>query len=214
MLRYWRYCREFVASRKDKRGDDLTSELLDAHEADPTELTYREVESIIYGLSFAGHEIVSNFMGNTLLCLLPRREDWAAIANDPSLIPNALEEVLRFESPQTSWRRITNIDTTIGDVKIPAGTQVFLSLAAANRQQDLFDSPDTFDIARKNARKHISFGQGIHFCLGARMARLEAAIAIEALAKRLPSLKLVENQTLDYSPNITFRGPRELYVEW
>jgi cytochrome P450 len=214
MLRYWRYCRAFVASRQSKRADDLTSELLDAHEADPQELTYREVESIIYGLSFAGHEIVSNYMSNTLLCLLPRREDWAAIGNDPSLIPNALEEVLRFESPQTSWRRITNTDTTIGDVKIPAGTQVFLSLAAANRQQDLFDSPDTFDIARKNARKHISFGQGIHFCLGARMARVEAAIAIEALAKRMPRLRLVENQSLDYSPNITFRGPSRLYVQW
>lgn len=214
MLRYWRYCREFVETRRSNRADDLTSELLDAHDTDPDDLGYREVESIIYGLSFAGHEIVSNFLSNALLCLLPRRDLWQAIAQDASLIPNALEEVLRFESPQTSWRRITRTDTEIAGVSIPAGTEVFLSLGAANHQQDLFENPEQFDIHRKNARKHISFGQGIHFCLGARLARLEGEIAIEALSRRFPNLRLAENQTLDYSPNITFRGPKSLLVEW
>jgi len=214
MLKYWRYCREFVASRFKDRKDDLTSELLDAHEANPEELSYREVESIIYGHSFAGHEIVSNFLSNALLCLLPRRDDWSALCHDSTLIPNALEEVLRFESPQTSWRRMTNIDTQLAGIDIPAGTQVFLSLGAANHQTSLFDAPTEFDISRKNARKHISFGHGIHFCLGARLARLEAAVAIEALSKRLPSLRLVEGKQLNYSANITFRGPSELYVDW
>ena len=214
MLRYWRYCREFVASRWENRQDDLTSELLNAHEADPNELGYREVESIIYGHSFAGHEIVSNFMSNSLLSLLPNRENWAAICNDASLIPNALEEVLRYDSPQTSWRRITNVDTSIAGVDIPAGTQVFLSLGAANHEPALFDAPDKFDIKRKNARKHISFGHGIHFCLGARLARLEGQIAIESLAERLPGLRLADNQSLEYSANITFRGPSQLLVDW
>lgn len=214
MLKYWRYCREFVASRFKDRKDDLTSELLNAHEANPEELSYREVESIIYGHSFAGHEIVSNYMSNTLLCLLTERENWVEICNDPKLIPNALEEVLRFESPQTSWRRRTNIDTKIAGVEVPEGTQVFLSLGAANHQPELFDSPTDFDIRRKNARKHIAFGHGIHFCLGARLARLEAQVAIEALVERLPSLRLVEDQQLSYSENITFRGPQELYIDW
>ncbi len=214
MLRYWRYCREFVAARWNDRQDDLTSELLNAHEANPEELAYREVESIIYGHSFAGHEIVSNFMSNALLCLLPRREDWSQLCKDPSLIPNALEEVLRFDSPQTSWRRVTNHDTQIAGVDIPAGTQVFLSLGAANREPKVFDCPEKFDMSRANSRKHISFGQGIHFCLGARLARLEGAIAIEALSQRLPSLRLVEGQSLSYSENITFRGPSKLMVDW
>jgi len=177
-------------------------------------LKYREVESIIYGHSFAGHEIVSNFMSNALLCLLPRRDDWQAIVQDTSLIPNALEEVLRFDSPQTSWRRVTNVDTTIEGIDIPAGTQVFLSLGAANHQPSLFESPASFDIKRANARKHVSFGHGIHFCLGARLARLEATIALETLAERLPGLRLVENAQPEYSANITFRGPKELFVEW
>ena len=214
MLRYWRYCREFVASRWNERGDDLTSELLDAHAANPDELEYREVESVIYGLSFAGHEIVSNFLSNLLLCLLPRRADWDALGRDHALMANAIEEVLRFESPQTSWRRVARVDTRIAGIDIPAGTQVFLSLGAANHEAALFDRPSTFDIYRENARKHISFGVGIHFCLGARLARLEAEIALEALATRMPTLRLVPRQTLDYSPNITFRGPRWLYVDW
>jgi cytochrome P450 len=214
MLRYWRYCRRFVAQRTESPADDLTSELLAAHQASPDELGYREVESVIYGLSFAGHEIVSNFIANALLCLLTDRTKWEALCVDPDLIPKALEEVLRFESPQTSWRRIATRDTRIGDIEIPAGTQLFLSLGAANHEQDLFPSPSEFDVHRRNAGKHISFGHGIHFCLGARLARLEGQIAIESLTERTPGLRLVAGQKLRYSPNITFRGPRELYVEW
>jgi len=85
---------------------------------------------------------------------------------------------------------------------------------AANHQPELFASPESFDIKRHNAKKHIAFGYGIHFCLGARLARLEGEIAIQALAERLPSLRLVEGQQFEYSPNITFRGPKALQVEW
>ena len=214
MLRYWRYCREFVAMRMREPADDLTSELLAAHQANPDDLSYREVESVIYGLSFAGHEIVSNFITNTALQLLDDRSNWEAVCKDPSLIPNMLEEVLRFDSPQTSWRRITTRDSQLGGIEIPAGTQIFLSLGAANHEAGIFEAPSRFDMARENAGKHISFGHGIHFCLGARLARLEAEIALESLTRRIPGLQLVPNQDLRYSPNMTFRGPAELYVNW
>ena len=214
MLRYWRYCRDFVAHRAEAPADDLTTELLAAHKADANELSYREVESIIYGLSFAGHEIVSNFIANALLCLLPDRDTWHALCANAALIPDALEEVLRFESPQTSWRRIATRDTHLGEVEVPAGTRIFLSLGAANHEAASFPSPSAFDIHRDNAGKHVSFGHGIHFCLGARLARLEGQIAIASLTERLPSLRLPPDQALSYSPNITFRGPRRLFVEW
>ena len=214
MLKYWRYCREFVARRNKAPEDDLTSELLAAHRASPEELTYREVESIIYGLSFAGHEIVSNFIGLTLLNLLPNREQWDLLCRDPSLIPNALEEVLRYDSPQTSWRRVATKDTILGGIDIPAGTRIFVSLGAANHDPGVFPGPSEFNIERKNAGKHISFGHGIHFCLGARLARLEVQIALEALTRRIPSLRLVTDQEFTFAPNITFRGPSQLYVEW
>ncbi|MFT5174148.1 MAG: cytochrome P450, partial [Gammaproteobacteria bacterium] len=177
MLHYWHYCTQFVATRRTERADDLTSELLAAHDADPHDLTYNEIESIIYGLSFAGHEIVSNYLSNILLSLLGQRDNWQAICSEPQLIPNALEEVLRFDSPQTSWRRATRVDARIGGINIPAGTQIFLSLGAANHQENEFENPSLFDLRRHNARKHISFGYGIHFCLGARLARIEANIA-------------------------------------
>ncbi len=214
MLGYFRYCREFVAMRASEPADDFTSELLAVHQSDPDELSLREVESIVYGLSFAGHEIVSHLLSNSLICLLHHRNQWDQLCADASLIPNALEEVLRFESPQTSWRRVTNINTEVAGVEVPAGTNIFLSLGAANHQADIFDGADQFDIHRANARYHISFGKGIHFCLGARLARFEATIMLEVLTQRIPSLRLIEGQTLERFPNITFRGPRELLVAW
>ena len=214
MLAYWRYCRDFVASKRDDRGEDFASELIDAHEADNDEITYREVESIVYGLSFAGHEAVTNLICNCLWTLLSRRDQWDEVCADPSLINNAVEEVLRFESSQISWRRVTTEPTSLHGVDLPAGTKIFMNFAAANRQPDLFDEPDAFDIHRTNANRHISFGRGIHFCLGAKMARFEARIVLEVLAERLPSLRLVPGQAFESFPNITFRGPEQLMVNW
>ncbi|MGD9704112.1 MAG: cytochrome P450 [Acidimicrobiia bacterium] len=214
MVAYWRYCRDFTAAKRDDPGDDLASELLAAHREAPESLTYREVESIIYGLSFAGHEAVTALIGNCLLCLLPRRDLWAQICGDPGLIANAVEEVLRFDSSQVSWRRITTSPTTLGGIDLPAGTQIFLNFAAANRQGDVFPEPDTFDIHRANAARHISFGKGIHYCLGANLAKLEARVVLECLSQRVPSLRLTEQQDIRRFPNITFRGPERLDVEW
>ena len=214
MLAYWRYCVSFVKRRHREPADDFTSELLAGHDADPDDLTYKEVESVVYGLSFAGHEIVSNFLGNALVCLLSKRENWEAICAEPALTPNALEEVLRLNSPQTSWRRVAARDTEIAGYNVPAGTQIFLSLGSANHDESLYENSGTFDIRRTNARTHISFGRGIHFCLGNRLALLEARITMETLAQRAPSLRLVEGQVLDYFPNFTFRGPKELWLRW
>ncbi len=214
MVAYWRYCREFVADKQANRGDDLASELITAHEQNPDDMSYLEVESIIYGLSFAGHEAVTSLIANTLLCLLPRRDTWAEVCADPSLIPNAIEEVLRFNSSQISWRRVTTCDTVVDGLEVPAGTGIFLNFASANRQGDIWDDPDTFDIHRANANHHISFGKGVHYCLGAKFAKYETALMTEILAERLPSLRLVEGQEPSYFPNITFRGPESLHVAW
>ncbi len=214
MLAYWRYCRDFTASKRDNRGDDLASELITAQEENPDDLTYREVESIIYGLSFAGHEAVTSLICNTLLCLLPRRDVWAEICADRSLLPNAIEEVLRFESSQISWRRVTTRDTKIRGIEIPAGTPIFLNFASAHRQDDIWTDPGEFDIHRPNANKHIAFGKGVHYCLGAKFAKFETQVMTDLLAERLPDLRLVEGQKLEYSRNITFRGPTSLLVDW
>ncbi|MDF2731984.1 MAG: putative cytochrome hydroxylase, partial [Desertimonas sp.] len=197
MVDYWHYCRAFVAARRDERADDFCSELLDAHDADPdpdngTGISYHEVESVVYGISFAGHDPVTALLCNTLRCLLPRRDQWDALIADPTLAANAVEETLRFESSQVAWRRIATRDTSIGGTAVPAGTRIFLNFAAANHQPDVFADPDVFDIQRERANRHISFGKGIHFCLGAGLARIEARIVLEVLAERIPSLRLVD----------------------
>jgi cytochrome P450 len=219
MVDYWRYCRNFVAQRRDERADDFCSELLDTHDADPdpdngTGISYREVESVVYGISFAGHDPVTALLCNTLRCLLPRRDQWEALCADPALASDAVHETMRFESSQIGWRRVTTQPTTLGGIDLPTGTRLYLNFASANHQADVFDDPTTFDIHRTNAARNISFGKGIHHCLGAGLARTEARIALELLSQRLPSLRLVDDQTLDFFPNITFRGPEALNLHW
>ena len=214
MLSYWRYCREFTADKKANPGDDFASELIAAHVAHEDELSYHEVESVLYGLSFAGHEAVTALICNSLLSLLPRREQWDQLCADPSLIVNAVDEVVRFESSQVSWRRVSTEDTTLAGVDIPANTPIFMNFASANRQPDIFEDPTTFDIHRPNAAHNISFGKGIHFCLGAGLAKLEVKLVLEALTAQIPTLRLVDDQEIWSSPNITFRGPEQLLVEW
>jgi cytochrome P450 len=214
LLAYWRYVAAYVAMRREDPVDSFTSELLDAHAADPEDLTYDEVVSIVYGLSFAGHEIVRNMISNTLLCLLSERENWERLCRDPSRIKSVIEESLRFNSAQTSWRRITTRKTRLGEFSLPAGTPVFLSLAAANRDPGVFSEPDQFNMDRDNASQHIAFGRGIHICLGRLLAKLELRVVLEALIEKAPSLRLEPEQDLDYAPNFSFRGPRTLFVNW
>lgn len=214
MLAYWRYVAGFVAQRRQAPADDFTSELLAAHDQDPEGLSYKEVQSVVYGLSFAGHEIVRNLISSALLCLLGERGNWEKVCADPSLIKGAIEEVLRFNSAQTSWRRVTTCDTELCGYKLPAGTQIFMSLAAANHDPKVFERAERFEMDRENAAKHIAFGRGIHLCLGRLLAKLELRIVIETLIKKVPTLRLVVGQELKYRPNFSFRGPATLYLSW
>ena len=214
LLAYWRYVAAYVERRKDDPADNFTSELLAAHAENPDDLSYNEVQSVVYGLSFAGHEIVRNLISNTLLVLLGERHNWERLCKNPGDIRIAIEELLRFNSAQTSWRRVTTRDTEFGGIKLPKGTEVFMSLAAANRDPRRFDNPDQYDMDRENASKHIAFGRGPHICLGRLLAKLELTTVLELLITRLPSLKLVMGQQLSYLPNFSFRGPKTLYLTW
>lgn len=214
MLDYWRYVVAFVAMRRDDPADDFTSELLAARAERPDDLAIKEIESIVYGLSFAGHEIVRNLISNALLCLLDERDNWLRLCENVSFIKDVIEETLRCNSAQTSWRRVTTRETKFRGYTLPAGTRVFLSLAAANHDPRLFEKPERFDIDRANAASHIAFGRGIHLCLGRLLAKLELRIILETLVDKVPSLSLVPNQALSYRPNFSFRGPRTLYLTW
>jgi cytochrome P450 len=122
--------------------------------------------------------------------------------------------VLRFDSSVVAWRRKTTQAVEIGGVPVPADANLLLLLGSANRDRAVFEDPERFDIHRPNAKEHLSFGYGAHYCLGAPLARLEARVVLEVLSARLPGLRLAPGQALRFQPNTSFRGPLSLLVEW
>ena len=134
------------------------------------------------------------------------------MVDDPASIPAAVEETLRFDPSVPVWRRVTTRPVALGGVELPAGAKLFLWLAAAGRDESVFDHPDDFDPDRPNAKDHLAFGgRSVHLCLGANLARLEARIAVERIAARFPGLTMLA-QELEFHPNISFRGPQKLVV--
>jgi cytochrome P450 len=214
MAAFWCYAETLVASRAERPRDDFTSDLLLARDGDLPALNHHEVTQVVYELLTAGHETTTGLISNALRQLLTHRHAWEEICRDASLIPNAVEEVLRFDSSVIAWRRQTTRAVEIGGVPVPAGANLLLLLGSANRDPAIFEDPEHFDIHRQNAEDHLSLGQGVHYCLGAPLARLEARVVLEELSARLPSLRLVPGQALRFRPNTTFRAPLALLVEW
>jgi cytochrome P450 len=213
MAAYRRYLRELVATKADRRGDDFAGALLAIHDEDPEALAQEEVASILFSLSFAGHETTNYLIGNLLRRLLEDRERWEAVVADPALIPNAVEETLRFDTSVPVWRRRTRRAVRLGGADIPEGATLFLWLAASGRDPAVFEDPGRFDLHRANAKRHLAFGKGIHFCVGSALGKLEAQLALEALTTRFPDLRLAEpDGELRFHPNISFRGPLALWV--
>jgi len=213
MVQFWGRLRALVDERLADPRDDLTSDLLTVRNGDDTVLALDEIASVLFAFFTAGHETTSSLLGNAVRLLLREGEAWSRLHAEPALIPGAVEEVLRFDSPVVSWRRRTRRATTVAGVAIPAAAQVLLLLGAANHDPRVFPDPDVFALDRADANRHLSFGHGIHHCLGASLARMEARVALEVLTGRLPDLRLAEGQ-LEVLPNISFRGPRALDVEW
>ena len=213
MAAYRGYLRGLVAAKADARADDFASALLAIHDEDPEALTHEEIASILFSLSFAGHETTNYLIGNLVRRLLEDRARWEAVVADRTLIPAAIEETLRHDPSVPVWRRVTKRPVTLGGAEIPEGAKLFLWLAAAGRDASVFPDPDTFDLHRPNAKRHLAFGKGIHFCIGSALGKLEAQVALEGLIARFPGLRLVEGQQLTFHPNISFRGPQALWVE-
>lgn len=211
---FWSYAEELVVSRAKEPREDVTSDLLTARDGDLPALTQAEVTTIIYGLLLAGHETTTNLLGNAFRRLLGQRSAWEEICQDQSLIPNAIEEVLRLDSSVIAWRRKTTETVEIGGVAVPEGADLLLLLGSANRDPEVFEDPERFDLHRANAREHLAFGHGPHLCLGAPLARLEARVVLEEFTARFPSLRLVPEQKFRFLPNVSFRGPLSLLVEW
>lgn len=212
MEKYWNYCADFVAERASERKDDLTSDLLDISHNNPEIISHMDVTSIIFGISTAGHETTTNLILNLMRQLLLDRPRWEAIVADPSLTPAAVEEGLRYDSSGISVFRRTTRDTMIRGIDIPANALVICLLASGSRDEEAFENADQFDMHRRDGRRHLGFGRGIHLCLGNTLARMEVRVAIEELASHFPSIALDMSRELRYPENISFRGPQELWV--
>lgn len=214
LLEYWKYSEKSIQQKLKNPGDDFPSDLLAIRNGDDTILTINEITNIVFGLLIAGHETTTNASANGVYSLLAHRQVWQELCQTPALIPQAVEEVLRFNTSVIAWRRKTKKAVEIDGVQLPEGANLLLMLASANRDETHFAEAQTLDIHRENAKEHLSFGFGIHYCFGAPLARLEMKIILEELTRRLPTMRLVENQTFKYLPNTSFRGPQNLWVEW
>ena len=212
MAAYRSYLAALVAEKATARDDDFVSALLEIHAEDPGALTHEEIGSILYSLTFAGHETTNYLIGNLVRRLLEEPARWDAVRRDRGLIPGAVDETLRYDTSVPVWRRVTTRPVTLGGVDLPEGAKLFLWLAASGRDAAVFAQPEMFDLRRPDSSKSLAFGFGIHYCLGAALGKLEARLALEALTSRFPDLRLVEGQELSFHPNISFRGPQSLWV--
>jgi cytochrome P450 len=189
------YFLDYIKSRRANPGTDLTSKLVQA-EVDGERLADEEIVGFVGLLLIAGHITTTATLGNSLVSFQDNPEAAAQVRADPMLLPAAIEEVLRVRTPFPRLGRIAKVDTEVGGVRIPAGQIVVPWLAAANRDQRVFTDPDRFDIHRK-PNPHLSFGHGIHFCLGAPLARLEARVAMRLLLQRYRNIEVAGDEQVE-----------------
>ncbi|HYH94419.1 cytochrome P450 [Hyalangium sp.] len=212
---YWLYLRALVEERRrNPRPDDILTTLIEARIEGEKPLDTREMVNLASVLVFAAQETTTNLLGNALIHLLRHPESWRALCEEPARIPQAVEEVLRYDAPASAMMRSTTEDVVLSGTPVPQGSRLLLLFNSANRDEDIYEQADRFDITRESAARHLGFGYGTHFCVGAPLARLQARITLETLTQRLPGLSLVAGERPVYLPNLLNRGPQRLMVEW
>lgn len=204
------YFRAVTASRRLSPGNDLLSALVQAEE-EGGKLSEDELYSTLVLLLVAGNETTTNLLGNGMFALLSHADELRRLWQDPAIVPSAVEEMLRYDSPIQFTTRLAKADVEIHDTKIREGEWLYLVIGAANRDPEQFPDPDRFDVGRAG-NKHIAFGAGAHFCLGAPLARLEAQIALRSMRQRFANLRLSGDKP-EYRNNFNLRGLKALQVE-
>jgi cytochrome P450/ferredoxin-NADP reductase len=198
----------------DPTGEGWMYESVRQHFKHPEIVTESYLRSMMMAILAAAHETTSNATANAFWTLLNDREAWEQLCENPKLIPSAVEECLRVAGSIIAWRRVATRETSVGGVTIPEGGKLLLVQASANKDPRHWDNPEQVDIYRDNAVEHLTFGYGAHQCMGKNIGRMEMRIFLEEFTRRLPHMRLKPGQNFDNLPNISFRGPSALLVEW
>jgi cytochrome P450 len=206
------YFRRLFDLRRRQPGDDLTTQLVQAEE-EGSKLSEEELTGNIILLFGAGHETTVNLIGNGLLALHRNPDQLELLRRKPELTPNAIEELLRYDSSVQLTGRTALEDVEVGGVLVEKGDSVLSLLGAANRDPAVYPDPDKLDITRQNIRP-MSFGGGIHYCLGAQLARIEGEVAIATLLKRMPTFRLDDPENADWRQTFVLRGLNTLPASW
>jgi ferredoxin-NADP reductase len=211
---FWQFAGKVLAKmREDPSGPGWMQYGIRMQAERPDVVTDSYLHSMMMAGIVAAHETTANATANAVKLLLQHPQVWREICDDPSLIPNAVEECLRHNGSVAAWRRLVTRDVSLNGVDLPAGSKLLIVTSSANHDEHHFADADLFDIHRDNASDHLTFGYGSHQCMGKNLARMEMQIFLEELTRRLPHMQLAE-QTFSYVPNTSFRGPEHLLVQW
>ncbi|MDN3021781.1 cytochrome P450 [Streptomyces sp. S.PB5] len=207
----------YVRERHAEPREDLCSELVASlTEPGPGELTLEDRHELVahlQNLLIAGHLTTTALIGTTVLHLLRHPDQWELLCAEPERIPAAVEEAARYDSALQGFRRVTTRPVTVAGTELPPGASVFVAFGGANRDADRHSRPDEFDITRTPGR-HVAFGLGVHSCPGSQLAREQLRITLEELTRRLPGLRLADDQPVEMRPTMIHRSPHRLNLTW
>jgi cytochrome P450 len=214
LLESQKYWEDLISSRKTDPRDDLLTDLIAASEDGEGPISLYQMINACSVIVLAGHETTMNLIGNCLYHLLTTPEQWRLVCEDRANIPRAVEETLRADTSVPAMMRTATEPVTLGGVELPRGSRLALLFASGNHDESAFPNSEQFDLKREDSQNHLSFGRGIHFCIGAPLARLEARIALELLIARLPGLRLAPGHDQEYIVSPVHRGHQQLHLEW
>jgi cytochrome P450 len=210
IVKYWAYCRELISRKIEAPSDDLPSLLGESYRNGLISL--REVELLCYGLIFSGHATTSAFLTESLRTLLASGT-WRRILAESIPFAETVDELLRLCPSAFTRRRLVLDDVRLGELILSKGSELLLVIGSGNRDEDVFDRPDELILGRQNSHKHLALGYGFHYCIGAKIVKLEYAVVMNLLARNFPDLRLSAGMAITYHPNISIRSPDSLFVD-
>ena len=213
VVKFWRYIEDHITGQLTDPGDHFVGDLVRLHLSGEEDVSLNDIANYCWSFLFAGHETTTAQITNMVRDMLMQPGAWQAVVSNLELAPKAVEESLRMNTSVFNWRRRAMRDIIVDDVAIKAGENLFLVYGSANHDESEFPESDTFDIERDGVRRHLGLGHGPHFCVGAGLARLQLRVVLEELTSTMPDLQFVPDRPSTFIRNVSFCGPRSLWLQ-